>query len=1411
MSKKGGEFEINAIDFLEKIFKELGYEITRKRIQNSGSQDGYDDLIEIVDNKFRSYTIYSECKDYSSKPSYLQAIEKIPHIISTHKNIDLLLFISPYQDFSNTNENSKVEGFYQVINDVCPVEFLVPESFVEEYFTLYPDLYKKVYRKSIVALPAEERVELLKRFEKLIFSSRNLKRIVIEEEDRTQFILKNTNDEFHIGRNFRRFQQRNRYILENPDYYINLEDYLNSSEFGVVVLGNPGYGKSEELRNFSVTLWESREVNQKIPKFQSLKNFSTDTIIENLLPKDYKHIFDLVVIFDGLDEVHNIVDFTNKLRNFISDNEALIKKNRIKFVISCRTSIYNKCIKDLGNLEVCFLNEVTEGAAARFLLNKYNLDLRAVSGFNFFKYRDILENPFYLKLLGNHYKNSGKVLLNKSRLIEKYVEYRLDEDEIQKFRNDISFDKSEILETSKKIALAMESMQKTSISQSEITYLCGKRLDLFKNPFLEESIEKDIWSFEHKNIQEYFVAKVLAGLEFDEIIYLLRIDEKINKIHPTWINVIFFLLNLDLKDHTYNQLVNWISKYDFQFIFAADPIRISDDIKIKCLQQLFEENCVKNTLWIDDSFEIGIFGNVEENVNYLINNAKDKNLHTRARISAVNLLSQMSYSSKQSSEIKQLILMVFDEFEIDMDDNLYFLQESIGLIKNAGLKNDLVFYQEIFDKVKPYDYKEIVDALINSIPEELLESNLDYFLDILKKSIRENQWNYISKTRNIISRKESIFATFKKINNVQPLLKIYSFLIDRHKNDDIRESLIKDFLLHLQNVFSGDIKIKNDLVNIISDAVVGDKIRYYEDDLLIDLVKSCSISKEVFDKIFCLFSGNYSQKSFLAEIIEEDSFPQIVQKYNESNLNDDFINGFRNIMVNRDVDLTILFEKAIEGNTKFRFDEKIDKEEIAARYQLYSTNQQREFDVLFDNYQLQKQINEIFRFKKKKQLSFKDMANFFSTYHNNEDLRKIVTNNARELLGKILGKIIGANGSLNLVDLPAYIEACDLTIMISIKNVLPKDNEHITISSQQVEFIKNWCMANTERVNNAYEKYMSNGTLWNDEDSLIFKTIYHFQRYFKFDLSEEIILNMIWVQSFKNNLSLDFIPENFPKDKVDKRIIDNANSTTEISSLYSYIYYLKENQIDLGVIEIDIKQLTRDSLLSSDDYYPTKFIELLYSDDINFLQELTDFKYLKPKRYFIDSILNLLAKQGKYEFVATYLSKNYDNLINTNVMEEANIIKNLIMTNNALGFKKLLKLVMQNPEQYVNIDNHFHNATWQRYSNINSIDDLISILNISMLNYDKEKINRSHYSPIRISTEAIVNICNNQDSKICESVLIKLNELDLNKIIASGGDLFYINKIKKDVQEIFLNHKSTPYSPKKAQKFIRDNEHIFFI
>ncbi|WP_346986011.1 hypothetical protein [Chryseobacterium sp. POE27] len=214
-------------------------------------------------------------------------------------------------------------------------------------------------------------------------------------------------------------------------------------------------------------------------------------------------------------------------------------------------------------------------------------------------------------------------------------------------------------------------------------------------------------------------------------------------------------------------------------------------------------------------------------------------------------------------------------------------------------------------------------------------------------------------------------------------------------------------------------------------------------------------------------------------------------------------------------------------------------------------------------------------------------------------------------------------------------------------------------------------------------------------------------------------------------------------------------------------------------MNFDLKSRIKEYLLSGSSYYAKKIVELLYSDDINFFKELTDLRFITPKMYFLDFVLGLLIKNKENSFVEKFLIVYYDVLIQNGMMEETNIIKNLILSNSDLGFRKLKELIAENPFQYISIESHFNFSTWQQFSNKNSIDDLIIILNLGLLNYSIDQIQKAHFSPVRISTEAIISICNNQSSATCDLILDKIEQMNTDLILEKCGDLFYINKLKK--------------------------------
>jgi hypothetical protein len=64
--------------------------------------------------------------------------------------------------------------------------------------------------------------------------------------------------------------------------------------------------------------------------------------------------------------------------------------------------------------------------------------------------------------------------------------------------------------------------------------------------------------------------------------------------------------------------------------------------------------------------------------------------------------------------------------------------------------------------------------------------------------------------------------------------------------------------------------VREDLISIISGAVIADKIRYFEDDLLVDLVKSCHIEKEVFLRFLISYQVIIHKKVFLLKLLRKN-------------------------------------------------------------------------------------------------------------------------------------------------------------------------------------------------------------------------------------------------------------------------------------------------------------------------------------------------------------------------------------------------------------------------------------------------------------------------------------------------------------------------------------------------------------
>nr|WP_315200638.1 hypothetical protein [uncultured Flavobacterium sp.] len=1414
MTKKGGDFEILALDFLEKIFTELSYTVTRKRIQNSGSQDGFDNLIEIVDSKYKSYNIYSECKDYTTELNYTDAMIKLPQIHSTHKKVDLMLFISPKRNFSNIHEATRNKPFLEnLTNNGLRVDFLSPETFVHDYFSLYPEIYKKVYSNDVPILSEEDRCEILNRFDKFIFSNQNLNKIVIDDSDKEKFIRKIQNENFHIERTIRNTQNRGYVFYKSTSEKNILNSCIKEAKSGIVLLGNPGYGKSSELKQFALDLWESRNENTLIPVFYVLKNFSSSSNITDFLPDNYKFIENLIVILDGIDELENIIDFSNKLRNFISDNKEYIKDSKMKFLISCRTNVYRKYIKSINDFETWFLDEIDIPSAVQFLDKKFNVDIREHKSFDIYKHQELLENPFYLELIGKYYKTHKILLTNKAKLIDEYVELRLNEDKEVKYQNDINFDTDRIISYTQKIAFALEAMQKPNLNSSEIKRVIKiDEKEFAKNPFLEENLD-GTWSFVHKNIQEYFVAKMLKNLTFEQIIEFIRIDSYTNKIHPTWYNVIAFLLNLDLDKNLYDSLIQWLLDNDFELLFNADSNRVSDQIKNRVLQNFFTKKCIEETLWINDAREIALFSESESNIEYLITNIKNIDIHRRARMSAIKILSYVEINEKYHSELKEIVLDIINEDNFEDENYLYLKQDAIMLIGSLGLNNDIVFFDTIISNLKDRDNKEIISSILHSVPSKSVENNISYFLEILDKAIGNKNWKVTSKYNSATSTKERLFKLFEKIKNPELLIIIYTFLIERHQNSQIRENLIKDFLKHLESVFRDRTEYHEKLTNIISDAVINNKIRYYEDDLLIDLVKSCNIGYPVFFKIFYSIIGNSSNKHFLADIVKEEYFNEILNRYNEKILNNDFIKEFRNVVSHKDVQLSIKFETLIENKTDYRFLDKISTIDIENNTQFWKTKDQKNFDTLFNNESIVEQISKIYSFLGSNELSYNDIKKFRRSYYENFDLQKEITENSKHLLIDILRESYKNDEKLNIKDLPNVIVNLETDIIYDILNSLPENGKknNLIVSQVQINFMKNWCIKKTDEVNSNYLNHFENKEIWSDHKYYLFESVFKFQKIFKFDLDETLLLNMLWFNDIEDGINIDYMVGVVSEEKINQRILDNLKlGITDKISYCNHIKYCIENNIDFTHLNLDLKGKIYYFLNSDSYHYALELLKKYFEKNSLILNEFLNYQgEINYKNHFLDGVISILWKNENENIIERFLLDNYNTLLKNNVYQEIEIIRKLISLNSEGIFNNFYELLKLRIENSVSGGIEFRDNEWQKYTKESAIDALIKIVELNLSTPNIENLFDKFSQPIRIATETIINICKANKVETCSEVLNKLEKIDFNKIKTAGGDLFYYNKLRNDILEIYYNHKSKPFPFTDVLKILDQNKYLF--
>ena len=502
----------------------------------------------------------------------------------------------------------------------------------------------------------------------------------------------------------------------------------------IILLGNAGIGKSTELNELFKNLWNKIELTGLVAFSINLKNFRSNNKFEDIIPKDNWEKFpQIIFILDGLDEISNIEDFISAFETFISKK----KNSNYKYVLSCRTNIYEKHLVNISNFETFYLEDLDVVQSKSILLNKHDIHFESLDIKD--SHYTYLKSPFFLDLFVEYYLSEQKLPDSDALMWDIYVNKQLRNHKESKIKKQRILNIPEEINSLKKVALINEFRQKNYINQPKLNELFGNQyLDFIENPFilsLEEDNEK--YSFEHRQLQEYFVAKTLSSKNFEEILSHIKIDE-LNRIHPTLFNSVSFLINLIEAEETRQKLLDWIEKNEIELIIKADSDRISNNVRNNVFQHYFNNHCIEKLFWISTNNpfttkQIGEFAITLENYNYLINHIEE-NKHFRIVISAIEILSFFDLGKINKREkFKSFILSKLKENKYDASIKSNLLD---CLNMHSLMKNDRVYLNNIFKLFKDGSNKQLNTSLLSLLLEE--ENIEEYFEFINNEFLYEN-------------------------------------------------------------------------------------------------------------------------------------------------------------------------------------------------------------------------------------------------------------------------------------------------------------------------------------------------------------------------------------------------------------------------------------------------------------------------------------------------------------------------------------------------------------------------------------------------------------------------------------------------------------------------------------------------
>ncbi len=1041
----------------------------------------------------------------------------------------------------------------------------------------------------------------------------------------------------------------------------------------IVLLGNAGSGKTTELQQLTKKFYEV-----EFPYIPIYKKFNTyiDQDIESFLPQSWREAASdvLLLIFDGLDEIQPQY-FETAVRNinFFSENNP-----DLKIIVSCRTNFYDLPNDAFSGTLIgyeCFYLNSLDSNEVIYYLNKY----LQIDGESFIKevykndYLDILNNPFFLNILIAYFKSFKKLSSIRTEIIDEFINSRILNDKIHFQSSIINVPPKTIIVTLlQRIAIVMELLGKNYLSSNDLSKILSEDDLITIKSFsaFNKDDTKDIWQFEHNNVQEFLAASVLEKLAIPDIKKLLTYRPNFDKIKPGWVNTLSFLISISPKSKS-DELIKWLIAIDQEIPIKFEKEKVNADVRAQLFFQIFEYYKTRN-IWLKSNkfsdYELAMFSESEDSLQYLLSQLSDNKNTNIVKTNALNILEHYALSSFNTINFenvkKELIKAVLVE-----DNDFPFIYSILTTMSELKM-NDFDSLSIIVEKLK-LNYNQYVRAGLYKVIGEsnFVNEFADVFVDgmILPENIE------ISTSRESFTLGDEIWYLKKglaKITSLDGLSKLFKYyekpdgrkIFNFHDRGEIFDTLVKNSIKLYPTSPS--------IYNYLLDAYIQSASRfdYNETRVLSKFFEQTKLSINAFQAIASSPDiSEHEREVLLALLVNKEVIDFIVEEYLKRNFtNENIIKLHRDlnwysqraIFLNKEMVKYLENKFREETELKLVIDSPINYEQIQIQ------KQQINFEILFSKDKLLALVNKFYQ-----KIDFEKL-----TYESFWNLQRAEINSLESTYPAIVLQIISdftrSYSEVAFEQIKKWIESSSNFEFYRIKEIHAtiRNVKGISVNEEQKLFIINWVTNTVENLDwNSIVKISGHDPVSFSINPEI-EILWFFITEFNIKLDENLLLNFTLYEEFGRSLNqqryiiLKELEKYVAVESIQNRVSNNVISGINISwiwksnSLYALDNFIKDSY---SKIESDLKDVSKnqyDRIIVLESYFDqTNNFNLLHeilenSPPENLQRKIIDILILHESQ--TDYLIRLLSQNLKNDLLPDYTKVQMASyLISLNQME----------------------------------------------------------------------------------------------------------------------------------------------------------------